>query len=121
MSAFAMFFLKEASLLVFDRRRKIEEHNLKFIYGMDQIPCDTQMVSIDGTGYFSSEKLLSPFCLTKKIRSYTSWNSKWANNDRSKGVVLQIWCCPALPISKPMATGVIPAHRALFWPWPGLC
>lgn len=106
MSAFAMFSLKDSSLLAFDRRREIEEHNLKAIYGMDQIPCDTQMrtrldgvdpdslrsafkgafvqaqrgkllekftfmngyylVSIDGTGYFSSEKLFSPFCLTKK-------------------------------------------------------
>jgi hypothetical protein len=106
MSAFAMFSLKSSSLLAFDRIRMAEEHNLKSIYGIGQIPCDTQMrtrldevnpdsirsahktvlrniqrgkvlekmvfmeghylVSIDGTGYFSSEKLFSPSCLEKK-------------------------------------------------------
>jgi len=105
MSGFAMLSLKDASLLAFDRRRKVEEHNLKSIYGMDQIPCDTQMrtrldavdpdllrpaykavfrqaqrgkllepfvfmkgcylISLDGTGYFSTEKLFSPYCLQK--------------------------------------------------------
>jgi len=105
MSGFAMFSLKDPSLLAFDRRRKVEEHNLKSIYGMEQIPCDTQMrtrldvvhsdllrpafkavfrqaqrgkvleqfvfmkgcylISLDGTGYFSSEKLFSPYCLQK--------------------------------------------------------
>jgi hypothetical protein len=105
MAAFAMFALKDPSLLAFDRRRKAEEHNLKSIYGMDNIPCDTQMrtrldvvdpdllrpafkavfrqaqrgkllerfvfmkgcylISLDGTGYFSSEKLFSSFCLQK--------------------------------------------------------
>ena len=105
MSGFAMFSLKDPSLLAFDRRRKVEEHNLKSIYGMDQIPSDTQMrtrldvihpdllrpafkavfrqaqrgkvlepfvfmkgcylISLDGTGYFSSEKLFSPYCLYK--------------------------------------------------------
>ncbi len=29
MSGFAMFSLKDPSLLAFDRRRKVEEHNLK--------------------------------------------------------------------------------------------
>jgi len=105
MSGFAMFSLKDPSLLAFDRRRKVEEHNLKSIYGMEQIACDTQMrtrldvihpdllrpafkvifrlaqrgkvleqfvfmngcylISLDGTGYFSSEKLFSPYCLEK--------------------------------------------------------
>ena len=122
MSAFAMFFLKDSSLLAFDRRRQIEEHNLKSIYGMDQIPCDTQMrtrldgidpdslrsafkgafrqaqrgkllekftfmngyylVSIDGTGYFSSEKLFSPFCLTKKNKNRENYPSP--TNSRSR-------------------------------------
>lgn len=106
MSGFAVFSLKDSSLLAFDRRRIAEEANLKAIYGMHNIPCDTQMrtrldevnpdslrlpfssvfgvlqrgrlleqmlfmencylVSIDGTGYFSSEKLSSPYCLEKK-------------------------------------------------------
>jgi hypothetical protein len=106
MSAFAMFSLKSPSLLAFDRVRMAEEHNLKSVYGINKIPCDTQMrtrldevdpdwirsahksvfgrlqrgkvleemifmsghylISIDGTGYFSSEKLYSPSCLEKK-------------------------------------------------------
>jgi len=106
MSAFAMFSLKSPSLLAFDRVRMAEEHNLKSVYGINQIPCDSQMrtrldeidpdcirsahkavfsrvqrgkaleemifmegyylVSIDGTGYFSSEKLYSPSCLEKR-------------------------------------------------------
>ena len=106
MSAFAMFSLKDPSLLAFDRRRVREEQNLKSIYGMERIPCDTQMrsrldsvnpdslrpafktvfrqaqrgkvlenltfmkgcylISVDGTGYFSSKKRFSPYCLEKK-------------------------------------------------------
>lgn len=106
MSGFAIFSLKDPSLLAFDQRRKREEHNLKSIYGMERVPCDTQMrtrlddvepdslrpafkavfrkaqrgkvlekfvfmkgcylIPIDGTGYFSSEKLSSPYCLKKK-------------------------------------------------------
>ena len=106
MSAYAMFSLTAPSLLDFERTRPTEEHNLKSIYGMKTIPCDTQMrtrldevepdslraaykavfhqaehgkileqmvfmgdcllISNDGTGYFSSEKLHSPACLEKK-------------------------------------------------------
>jgi hypothetical protein len=105
MSAFAMFFLKDPSLLAFDERRKEEDHNLKNIFGIEQIPCDSQMreiidnvpsesfrpaflavfrrlqrgkalesmifmkgcylLSIDGTGYFSSHKLTSEACMVK--------------------------------------------------------
>lgn len=105
MSAFAMFSLKDPSLLAFERRRKAEEENLKSIYGLEAIPSDTQMRTIldevlpqdlspsfravfaqlqrgkaleqmtylgdyylmplDGTGYFSSEKLQSPACMEK--------------------------------------------------------
>ena len=105
MSAFAMFLLKDPSLLAFDRRKGIEKHNIKALYGVEKIPCDTQMrtrldpldpdsirpaykevfsrlqrgkilekmtflydyyiISIDGTGYFSSSKLYSPACLEK--------------------------------------------------------
>jgi len=106
MSAFAMFSLKDSSLLIFDERRKNEAHNLKTIYGIKAIPCDTQMRTIvdpvepdelrpahnavfralqrgkalenmvyleegyllplDGTGYFSSEKLFSDACMVKE-------------------------------------------------------
>lgn len=46
MSAFAMFSLKDPSLLAFDERREKENGNLKRIYGMERIPCDTQMRTI---------------------------------------------------------------------------
>jgi len=105
MSAFAMFSLKDPSLLAFDERRKEEDHNLENIYGIEQIPCDSRMreiiddvtpeslrpaflslfgqlqrgkalepmvfmegcylLSLDGTGYFSSEKLSSESCMVK--------------------------------------------------------
>jgi hypothetical protein len=106
MSAFAMFSLKDPSLLQFDRRRSEQPTNLKTVYKLKTIPCDTQMRTIvdpvpprelrpahnavinslqrgkafekmryleegyllpmDGTGYFSSEKLFSEHCLQKK-------------------------------------------------------
>lgn len=44
MSGYAMFSLKDPSLLTFDRRRRsAEQHNLMSIYGIKQAPCDTQM------------------------------------------------------------------------------
>src|ERR1700730_16422784 len=44
MSAFAMFSLKSPSLLAFDKERA--EGNLATIYGIEQVPCDTQMREI---------------------------------------------------------------------------
>jgi len=104
MSGFAMFSLKDPSLLAFDQRRGIDQ-NLKSIYHIDKVPCDTQMrkildevypeqlraafkqpirqlqrgkalermvffegcylLSLDGTGFFSSKKLHADFCLQK--------------------------------------------------------
>jgi len=106
MSAFAMFSLKDQSLLAFDQRRRQGGHNLRTIFGIGSIPCDTSMrhvldelepfdlrpafkeifarlqrakvlekyaymdgcclLSLDGTGYFSSPVLNSPACLEKK-------------------------------------------------------
>jgi len=43
MSAFAMFHLKDPSLLQFDRRRVEEPENLHSIYKIKRIPCDSQM------------------------------------------------------------------------------
>ena len=55
MSGFAMFSLKDPSLLAFDERRFAEPHNLKTIYGTRTIPSDTSMREIlDG---------VSPDCL----------------------------------------------------------
>jgi len=103
MSAFAMFSLKDPSLLAFDARRY--EPNLAHLYGIHEVPSDTQMREIldpvdpeqlrpaftdvfrevqrgkaleslvfwdgcylllmDGTGYFSSEKIHCDSCLEK--------------------------------------------------------
>ena len=106
MSALAMFVLKDASLLAFDKRRREEPENLHTVFRIETIPCDSQMRTIldplqlvflraafcavfrevqrgkdfqkmayydghyllsgDGTGYYSSTKVASPFCMKKK-------------------------------------------------------
>lgn len=111
MSAFAMFSLKDTSLLQFDSRREepAECQNLKNIYGIENIPSDSRMrkicdeinpkkyiapifkvpfrhlqrgkalepmvfykgcylLNLDGTGFFSSEKVSAPYCM-KKVNS----------------------------------------------------
>ena len=107
MSAFAMFSLKDPSLLAFDQRRNDE--NLKSVYHIENIPCDTHLrtildlldpellrplfrdvfrqlqrgkalepfvfyegcylLSLDGTGYFSSGNIHCPSCLQKTSKS----------------------------------------------------
>ena len=46
LSAFAMFSLKDPSLLAFDERRQDPTDNFRTIYGIDHVPCDTQMRAI---------------------------------------------------------------------------
>jgi hypothetical protein len=46
MSAYAMFSLKDPSLLAFDKRRQDPTDNFRTIYGIDRVPCDSQMRSI---------------------------------------------------------------------------
>jgi len=48
MSGLAIFGLKYASLLAFDRQRndRVVRHNLKTLYGVGNVPCDTQERSI---------------------------------------------------------------------------
>ena len=46
MSAFAMFSLKDPSLLAFDERRRDPNDNFRSIYGIQHVPCDTQMRTI---------------------------------------------------------------------------
>jgi hypothetical protein len=46
MSAFAMFSLKDPSLLAFDHRRRDPDDNFRTIYGIDRVPCDSQMRAI---------------------------------------------------------------------------
>jgi hypothetical protein len=105
MSAFAMFALKDPSLLAFDQRRRHDHDNLQSLYHIEHIPCDTQMrvvldpvppqelrpayqdvfrqvqrgnvlasyrfldegylLCLDGTGYFSSQKVHCASCLEK--------------------------------------------------------
>jgi hypothetical protein len=104
MSGFAMFSLKDPSLLAFDERRTTDS-NLGSIYGIENVPGDTQMrtilddvepveirpvfrdvvrqlqrskeldkfvflggsylVSLDGTGYFSSKTVHCSSCMQK--------------------------------------------------------
>lgn len=108
MSGYAMFALKDPSLLLFDHRRQGDEGNLKRVFGIQNVPCDTQMreildpvdpetlrplfrdifsqlqrgkaleplvyyqgcylLSMDGTGSFSSTALSSASCLEKKSK-----------------------------------------------------
>lgn len=108
MSAFAMFSLKDPSLLAFDQRRRDANDNFRSIYGIERVPSDTQMreildvvdpksldplfvavcgrlqrgkglepfsyldghylLSLDGTGYFSSSKIHCASCLEKHHR-----------------------------------------------------
>ena len=48
MSALAMFSLKSPSLLAFDKQRaeKLVAHNLKHLYGINDVPSDTHMREI---------------------------------------------------------------------------
>ena len=46
MSAFAMFSLKDPSLLAFDHRRGNPTDNFRTIYGINYVPCDFQMRAI---------------------------------------------------------------------------
>ena len=43
MSAFAVFSLKDPSLLAFDARRRAGDPNLFRVFGIGKVPCDTQM------------------------------------------------------------------------------
>src|SRR5665811_421695 len=43
MSAFAMFSLKDPSLSAFDHRRRNPTDNFRTIYGINHVPCDSQM------------------------------------------------------------------------------
>jgi hypothetical protein len=111
MSGLAVFSLKCPSLLQFDEKQKETtiRHNLGTLYGISEVPCDTQMrsildpvnpvdiepafialhqaaakvglfkqyeyfdgrvlISIDGTGHFSSNAIECPHCCAKKHRN----------------------------------------------------
>ena len=46
MSAFAMFSLKDPSLLAFDHRRRDPSDNFRTLYGIHRVPCDSQMRAV---------------------------------------------------------------------------
>jgi len=46
MSGFAVFSLKDPSLLAFDQRRQEGDPNLKRVYGIGRVPCDSQLREI---------------------------------------------------------------------------
>jgi hypothetical protein len=46
MSAFAMVSLKDPSLLAFDHRRRDPQDNFRTIYGINRVPCDSQMRAV---------------------------------------------------------------------------
>jgi hypothetical protein len=46
MAGFALFALKDPSLLAFDKRRRDPASNLYRIYGIERVPCDSQLRSI---------------------------------------------------------------------------
>ncbi len=108
MSGFAVFSLKEQSLLDFEKNQNKHRDNLKRVYGIEQVPTDTNLrtmldsidpesirptykevfrklqrskaleeftflddyylISIDGTGYFSSQKVHCKHCMAKTSR-----------------------------------------------------
>jgi len=59
MCGFAVFSLKDPSLLAFDRRRCCDSENLQRVYGVESIPCDSQMRTI--LDQVSPEDLRRPF------------------------------------------------------------
>nr|QNO43816.1 hypothetical protein EHBNLLAN_00005 [Methanosarcinales archaeon ANME-2c ERB4] len=128
MSAFAMFSLKDPSLLAFEERRS-GDTNLKTVYKVDTVPCDTQMrmildgvdpdcmgpifkhifgqlqrgkvlekmvfmdgcylLSVDGTGYFSSNTVHCDSCSMKtnsKTGEITYYHQMLGALNRSPGL-----------------------------------
>ena len=46
MSGLAVFAFKDPSLLAFDQRRQQDEENLRMIFHMERVPCDTRLREI---------------------------------------------------------------------------
>ena len=76
MSAFAMFALKDESLLRFDQRRKDDEErgNLERVFGIEEIPCDTTMREI--IDRIALEGIKKGFEFSKIRCSFYSWFEK---------------------------------------------
>jgi len=75
--AFAMFSLKSPSLLVFRQnfQCKVRKHNLRTVYGVEQIPEDTALrQAVDGVN--PSELHPAFQVLTDELRSEGLWESR---------------------------------------------
>ena len=126
MSGFALFSLKDPSLLALEERQRTDA-NLKRIFGLEQVPSDTQMrtildevdpenlrplfgdvfrqlqrgkvlkqleflggylLSLDGTGYFTSKQVHCASCLekrNKKTGEITYSHQMLGRGDRASG------------------------------------
>ncbi|MFT5702603.1 MAG: hypothetical protein ACI8ZB_005526 [Desulforhopalus sp.] len=73
MAGFAVFSLKDPSLLAFDERRFRGPHNLMTIYGMDSIPCDR-------SGTFSMGSIQTTYDHFFKMRLGNSNGVKYLKN-----------------------------------------
>ena len=136
MSAFAMMFFQDPSLLQFQKRLQdaIHKNNLSTLFAVSKIPCDTQLrdtidscdpqqievifsdyfsllqrgkqlesfqvldghylIAIDGTQYFSSEKLHCPQCLHKKTKGRLRYHHQ---------IVQAAMVCPGMRQVVPLA------------------
>jgi hypothetical protein len=59
MSGFALFSVKDPSLLAFDERRQEDPDSLHTVFGIDRIPCDSQMRDV--LDHVSPKMLRRPF------------------------------------------------------------
>ena len=105
MSAFAMFSLKDPSLLAFDHRRHNPKDNFRTIYGIDRVPCDSQMRDI--LDPIDPANLRAPF---RKVSG--ACNAARCSNASS--IWTAITCCrwTAPPISPPPRSIVPPVWRS---------
>ncbi len=100
MSAFAMFSLKDPSLLAFDQRRRDPNDNFRTIYGINRVPSDSQMRAI--LDPVDPADLRTPFA-----------RSSVASNTARRSNVSSIWtattCCPSTEQpTTPPAKSIVP-------------
>jgi len=75
MSAFAMFSLKDPSLLAFEQRRIHDDSNLHSIYKIKNIPSDTWLPTFAGKGGHNAQDKRIPYCWNH--RSFSFWCALW--------------------------------------------
>ena len=80
MSAFAMFSLKDPSLLAFDHRRHNPNDNFRTIYGINRVPCDSQMRDILDPSLSTWETVKNTGFLRKTVAENYGRRSQIAKN-----------------------------------------